>query len=71
LNEMEAAKPKRRRMNVMDWLCVGCGYCESMCPTGAIRVNGAAEINQHICIGCTGCAGRCPMGAIEVLENQD
>ena len=61
----ENETPVRRKKTVRQWMCVGCGFCESMCPTGAIRVvNGAAEINEDTCLGCGGCAGRCPMGAI-------
>ena len=45
--------------------CMGCGYCEDVCPTGAIRVIDVAHIDPNICIGCGCCAGRCPMGAID------
>lgn len=44
--------------------CLGCGYCEAVCPTGAIRVDGYAKIDAARCIGCASCAGRCPTGAI-------
>ena len=60
----EEAKPKRK-MLVNPGACMGCGYCESVCPTGAIRVIDVAQIDEKLCVGCGSCAGRCPMGAID------
>lgn len=55
----------RQPMVVNAGACMGCGYCESVCPTGAIRVIDVAHIDPAVCIGCGCCAGRCPMGAID------
>ena len=45
---------------------VGCGACEGVCPTGAIKLNedGKAEVDEDTCIDCQACVGACPVGAI-------
>ena len=60
----DEAKPKKK-MIVNAGACMGCGYCEDVCPTGAIRVIDVAHIDQTLCVACGCCAGRCPMGAID------
>jgi len=41
--------------------CLGFGDCESVCPTGAIKVvNGCARVNDSICTGCMLCTKVCP-----------
>ena len=60
--EHEQAK---KTMWVNAGACMGCGYCEDVCPTGAIRVVDVAHIDPKLCVGCGCCAGRCPMGAID------
>ena len=62
---MENTPKKKIEMIVSPWLCLACHACESACPTGAVRVTDAADIDQKLCIGCGSCAGRCPTGAIE------
>jgi ferredoxin len=46
--------------------CAGCGLCYEICPTGAIFVNGIAQIDSSKCIACLACVNRCPQGAIAV-----
>ena len=60
----DEAKPKKA-MIVNAGACMGCGYCEDVCPTGAIRAVAVPPSDQRICIACGFCAGRCPMGAID------
>ena len=45
--------------------CTGCGYCEAVCPTKAIKINahtGKAEVTEVLCKGCGACAASCPSG---------
>lgn len=47
--------------------CVGCGICENVCRTGAIRViDGVAQVDVKKCIGCGDCANVCPRNAISL-----
>ena len=55
----------KKTMIVYEGACMACGYCERVCPTGAIKVTDVAHIDQSLCIGCASCAGRCPAGAID------
>jgi heterodisulfide reductase subunit A len=49
--------------------CVGCGFCEEVCPYGAIEVDReerVAVVNEVICKGCGICASSCRSGALDV-----
>ena len=56
---------QQAKMLVNEGACMACGYCETVCPTGAIRVTDVAHIDHSLCIACGCCAGRCPMCAID------
>lgn len=47
--------------------CVSCGYCASVCPSGAIAWDGQADgivIDRTKCKTCFRCVGACPTGAL-------
>ncbi len=49
--------------------CIGCGLCQSTCPTAAIELVGkgvTAEIKYHLdrCVFCAQCEEICPRAAI-------
>ena len=47
-------------------VCLGCGACTGVCPSGAINLNGEgkAEVTEDVCVDCGACVGTCPAGAI-------
>ena len=50
-------------------LCVACGLCTKVCPTGAISVAfGKARVNSMACTGCGQCIEACRTGAIHWKE---
>ncbi|MBN1522047.1 MAG: 4Fe-4S binding protein [Candidatus Aureabacteria bacterium] len=53
--------------------CVGCGICESQCPTGAVFVDkaiGIAVINKDECKRCEMCLENCPQNAIRDITDE-
>ncbi len=49
-------------------LCIGCGACISVCPTGTISlVDGKAAVTGPESISCGHCEAVCPEGAIRVI----
>lgn len=62
--------------------CVGCAYCEAVCPTAAIRAHGKAILVEESCLAftepkgtsgkpaCLICVSFCPVpGALEVVRD--
>lgn len=47
-------------------ICIGCGACVGVCPTGALSLDadGKAECDEALCIDCGACIGVCPTQAI-------
>jgi len=50
--------------------CTGCGICEDVCPTGAIKVEGHAVVNPDMCTGCAACVAQCPQNAIVLTQQK-
>jgi uncharacterized protein (DUF362 family) len=48
--------------------CVGCGVCASVCPGGAITVDGHPVFDEERCIQCFCCIELCPRGALSVVR---
>ena len=48
-------------------VCIGCGACTGVCPTGSLTLNeeGKSVCNAETCVECGACVGTCPVGAIE------
>lgn len=45
-------------------LCTGCGSCLSVCPTGAMSLEGGkSAVDRKKCVGCGSCADVCPSQA--------
>jgi predicted Fe-Mo cluster-binding NifX family protein/ferredoxin len=51
--------------------CAGCGICEDVCPTNAIKVNGQALVQPELCTGCGLCVGECPNNAVILTQKKD
>jgi NAD-dependent dihydropyrimidine dehydrogenase PreA subunit len=51
-------------------LCIDCGKCVSVCPTGAIHFEDdlSVTINQSMCIQCALCVDSCPRFAIKLMQ---
>ncbi len=50
--------------------CTGCGICEDVCPTRAIKVEGHAIVNPDMCNGCAVCVAQCPQNAIVLTQQK-
>ncbi|SCM57531.1 putative protein {ECO:0000313/EMBL:AAB85249,1} [Methanothermobacter wolfeii] len=59
------------RMLVDGERCTGCGACEEICFTGAIRAGDGIEHDRDRCLVCGRCAERCPGKALRVVVDPE
>jgi len=48
-------------------LCIRCGACASVCPSGAINMSFAYRIDKSKCVNCGECTKACPTGALRYI----
>lgn len=52
-------------------LCVGCGECASVCPTGVHAISDAGHtLDRTRCLRCMRCVQVCPAGALEACAHE-
>lgn len=52
--------------------CTGCGTCQIVCPTEAIRVvKKKARVNEKKCLACPNCTDSCPEGALTLIPRTE
>jgi len=58
---------EENRIEIDRDLCIGCGACVAVCPTGTIAlVEGKAAVSEEESIFCGHCEAVCPQAAIRV-----
>ncbi len=67
--ELSAATARNsKRLNILKFVCTGCGACVEHCPNDALSlVDGKADVDVERCILCGYCAPHCPLFAIRVV----
>lgn len=58
----------RDRITREDELCIHCGACTGLCPTGAlslVRPQMRVEFDVNKCVACGACGLACPFGAMK------
>jgi len=45
--------------------CIGCGLCESLCPTHNIKISDGKAVFGNDCTYCYSCCHWCPTGAVK------
>lgn len=67
--EAEGARPLAVSPVTREDTCTVCRTCASVCPAGAISINGSVTTEVERCIRCCACIKNCPEGA-RVMENE-
>jgi len=64
---VERAAGERPRLD--ETLCIGCGDCVAVCPTGCLEMAGPVPWMPRPgdCISCGLCVGVCPTGALSLV----
>jgi ferredoxin len=64
-------KPTRpRHLPVVNESCQPCRVCETVCPTGALKLTQGEVLTLEVeaCIACPACVSSCPTGAVSLRE---
>jgi ferredoxin len=49
--------------------CIGDGLCQTVCPSGAIRLDGkTSRVDDRKCVACNSCWDICPEGAVSMVR---
>jgi ferredoxin len=59
----EPRMPSGISPETVEALCVLCGTCSEVCPTGAVTVGGTVVTERRACILCSACVKECPTEA--------
>ncbi|AEF94783.1 4Fe-4S ferredoxin iron-sulfur binding domain-containing protein [Desulfotomaculum nigrificans CO-1-SRB] len=55
-------------------VCIQCGICIDVCPTGALKRDGSTDavvVDADFCSGCGTCVKSCPYGVLRVDKETD
>ncbi|MGC8893419.1 MAG: NIL domain-containing protein [candidate division WOR-3 bacterium] len=65
-----AVYPLSDKIARRDELCVDCGSCSGVCPSGALCMGEDDRLvfDSALCIFCLFCLDSCPTGALEAFE---
>lgn len=63
-----AAPSRGRAVVTYPDLCALCEVCRDVCPSEAIAVHGAVDVDVTLCSGCGACVSACPRGVLEMVE---
>ena len=65
------SQKKKYQVMFKESLCVNCGECVSVCPTGVHRISPETQTHEFVkgskCIGCRECEKACPASALSIV----
>lgn len=60
----------KKKPDVDNRKCIGCGRCSELCPMVNIRIEEGKAVSHNQCTMCYRCVGHCPTRALTVLGKQ-
>jgi len=64
----ESTSRTSKRLNILEFVCTGCGSCVEHCENDALSVvDGKAKVDGERCILCGYCAPHCPQFCIRMV----